>query len=87
MSQDEEGARESWARTTAHHLVDGALAASERSARTHPSPDQIALLREIARRALSHLPNSDDELKNLRDFLAAENLRRPLPGDDEPPWP
>jgi hypothetical protein len=30
MSQDEESARESWARIAARHLVDGALAASER---------------------------------------------------------
>jgi hypothetical protein len=85
MSHDEESARESWARIAARHLVDGALAASERSAGPHPSPDQITLLREIARRALWHLPNSDDELQNLRDSLVIGN--QPPSGDDEPPWP
>ena len=82
MPQDDD-ARESWAKRTAHQLVDGALAASERSAASHPSPDQVALLREIVRRALWHMPNSEDELKSLRDFT--ENLHKP--GADEPPWP
>jgi hypothetical protein len=29
--------------------------------------------------------NSDDELKNLRDYFKIENLRQPHPGDDELP--
>ena len=49
---EDERSRESWARGTAHHVVDGALYASERSAGASPTPDQRVLLRELARRAL-----------------------------------
>jgi hypothetical protein len=31
------------------------------------------------------MPNSDDELKSLRDFFRIENLRQPRPGDDKLP--
>jgi len=37
----DEHARESWARMCAHHVVDGALAASEPADGPLPSPDQI----------------------------------------------
>ena len=84
MAQDSDQ-RESWARMTAHHLVDGALAASERSPGPHPTPDQVALLREIARRALWHMPNSADEGRNLVRHITIENLRQPNPFDDDPP--
>lgn len=73
----DEFGRESWARATAHHLVAAAMRAAER----YPKPDQVALLREIARRALWHTPNSDDELKKLRDYFKIENLRQPHQGD------
>jgi hypothetical protein len=46
---------------SAHHAVEGALAASERSGGPLPSPDQVALLREIARRALWQPNPFDDE--------------------------
>jgi hypothetical protein len=36
-------------------------------------------------RAIWHLPNSDDEIKRLRDYFKIENLRQPHPFDDEPP--
>jgi len=81
----DEHERESWARASAHHIVDGALVASERSGSPLPSPDQVALLREIARRALWHIPNSADEVRNLVRFITIENLRQPNPFDDEPP--
>jgi hypothetical protein len=81
----DEHARESWARISAHHLVDGALAASERSGGPLPSPDQVALLREIARRALWHMPNSADEARKLVRYVDIENLRQPNPLDDELP--
>jgi hypothetical protein len=80
----DEHARESWARMSAHHIVDGALAASERSG-PPPSPDQAALLREIARRALWHIPNSREEVRKLVKYLDIENLRQPNPFDDERP--
>jgi hypothetical protein len=83
----DEHAREAWARGTANHIVDGALRASERTHGSLPSPDQVALLREIARRALWHMPDSDDELKKLRDYFKTEDhLRQPHPSDNEPPW-
>ncbi|SDS26915.1 hypothetical protein SAMN05444158_1535 [Bradyrhizobium canariense] len=81
----DEHSREAWARATAHHIVDGALAASERSGGKLPSPDQIALLREIARRALWHIPNSRDEVRKLVKYLDIENLRQPNPFDDDAP--
>jgi hypothetical protein len=81
----DEHSRETWARATAHHIVDGALSASERSGGPLPSPDQVALLREIARRALWHIPNSADEARNLVRYVTIENLRQPNPLDDDPP--
>ena len=80
MSQDEEAKRKVWARRVADRIVDGALTVGERL----PLEDRNALLREIARRALWHMPNSNDELKALRDFFKIENLRQPHPGDDLP---
>jgi hypothetical protein len=80
MSQDEETKRKIWARRVADRIVDGALTVGERL----PEEDRNALLREIARRALWHMPNSNDELKALRNFFKIENLRQPQPGDDLP---
>ena len=61
MTDGDDRARESWA----IYLVDGALAASEHSGRPHvchyQSPDQVALFREIARRALWYIPDSVGE--------------------------
>ena len=81
----DEHEREVWARATANHIVDGALRAAERIQGPLPSPDQVALLREIARRAIWHIPNSDDEMRGLRRYFDIENLRQPHPRDDEPP--
>jgi hypothetical protein len=69
----DEHARESWARATAHHVVGGALSASERL----PPADQAWLLREIARTALWHTPNSGDEVRKLVRFFDIENLGSP----------
>jgi hypothetical protein len=82
---EDEHSRESWARSAARHIVDGALSASERSGGPSPSPGQISLLREIARRALWHMPNSRDEVRKLTRWLDIENLRHPNPFDDDPP--
>jgi hypothetical protein len=82
MSEDDlETKRAAWARRAAEHIVDGVLTAIER----YPSQDRAALLREIARQAICHMPNSDDELKKLRDYFKIENLREPHPFDDELP--
>jgi hypothetical protein len=86
MSQDDEAKRTIWAQRTAQQIVDGGLTAAER----YSAPDQHALLREIARRALWHLPNSSDEIRDLARHFYLANLRKPQPGDDdvpdEPPW-
>jgi hypothetical protein len=81
----DEHARESWARASAHHIVDGALSASECSGGPLPSSDQVALLREISRRALWHMPNSAEEVRKLVRYITMENLRQPNPLDDDPP--
>jgi hypothetical protein len=82
MAGKGEDSRESWARATAHHIVDGALSASERSGRSLPSPDQIALLREIARRALWHMWASMRtqcimQLRRSNTVNLPTNIRRP----------
>ena len=65
MSQDEEAKQATWARRAAEHIVDGMLATSERL----DGQDQMMLMREIARRAIWHMPNSSDELRELRQAL------------------
>jgi len=82
--------RDIWAEATAAHIVDGALSASERPGGPLPNADQIALLREIAKRALWLMPDSSDEVRGLARHLYLESLRQPHPRDDappdEPPW-
>jgi len=81
MSKDDvEAKRTAWARKAAEHLVDGLLAATERATGPRPTADQIALLREIALRALSHMPHSGSEARRLVRHFDIENLRHP---DDE----
>jgi hypothetical protein len=83
---DSNKTRETWAKRNAQLLVDGILGVSERSGWPyHPTPDQVALLREIARRALWHMPNSGDEVCALVRHFDIENLRKPHPGDDAAP--
>jgi hypothetical protein len=71
--------RDIWAAATAMHIVDGALSASERSGGRLPNADQVALLREIAKRALWHMPNSADEARKLVRYVDIENLRQTEP--------
>ena len=82
-----EHAREGWARMVARYIINGALGASERSPLSWPppSPDQAALLREIAKLALWHLPDAADEARQLVKTMEIERLKQPHPGDDEPP--
>jgi hypothetical protein len=48
----------------------GILGVSEHSGWPwHPTPDQIVLLREIARRAIWHMPNSRDEARELVHYF------------------
>jgi hypothetical protein len=51
----------------------------------YPAPDQMALLREVARRALWHMPNSSDEIRDLARHFYLENLHQPHPRDDDQP--
>jgi hypothetical protein len=61
------------------------LAASERSGGPLPNAHQVALLREIAKRALFHLPNAGDEARKLVRYIDIANLRQPNQLDDDPP--
>ena len=81
MPQDDEAKRTIWARRAAEGIVDGVLTAAERLS----AVDQAALLREMARRALWHMPNSRDEVRELVRHFDIENLRQPNPFDDDPP--
>ena len=80
---DSDKARESWAKRNAQYLVDGIVGVSERSGWPwHPTPDHIALLREIARRAIWHMPNSGDEVREVARHF---DIDKPHPGDDGAP--
>ena len=82
MSKEEEAAKQTiWACRAAERIVDGVLTAIER----YPSGDRAALLREVARRALWHMPNSSGELQDLARRFFIENLRQPHPRDSDPP--
>jgi hypothetical protein len=83
MSQgDSDKSSETWAKRNAQHLVDGILGASERSGWPwHPTPDQVALLREIARRAIWHMPNSREEVRALVPYF---DSAAKLHSDDDP---
>ena len=70
LEYDSDKARENWAKRNAQYLVDGILGISERSGWPwHPTTDQIALLREIARRAIWHMPNSRNEARELVQYF------------------
>jgi hypothetical protein len=75
--------REVWARMVANNLVGAALGASERVEHSGPppSPDQTALLREIARLALWHMPNAPEEARQLVRSMEIERLKQPHPAD------
>jgi hypothetical protein len=84
----EDHAREGWARMVARHLVSAALAATERSPSSGtppPTPDQQALLREIAKLALWHMRDAPKEARELVRVMQIERLKQAHPGDDLPP--
>jgi hypothetical protein len=82
MPQDDgEAKRTIWARRAAQHIIDGVLTAIER----YPRLDQTALLREIVRRAIWHMPDSAHEVRDLARHFEIDNLRRLHPGDDKLP--
>ena len=72
--------RDEWAQRTARHIVGGALSATE----PLPQADRDALLREIAKQSLWHMPDSREEVGKLKNWLEIENLRQPHPGDKPP---
>jgi hypothetical protein len=74
--------REVWARGVADRIVAAAMLATERSGQGPlPTSDQVAMLREITRKALWHMPNAVDEARNLTKWITVEGLRQPHPGD------
>jgi hypothetical protein len=85
--QREEHAREGWARMVAYDLIGVALLASERSpsdGTPAPSPDQQAMLREIATLALWHMKNAPAEARELVRIMEIERLKQPHRGDPPP---
>ena len=81
----DEHKRESWARASARHVIGGALSMSERFCGQPRSADQNSLLRETARLALWHMPNSHDEVRKLVAWLDIQNMRQPHPLDPAAP--
>jgi hypothetical protein len=80
----DEHSRESWALATADQFIGGILRATERSEESLPTRDQIALLRQIAKLSLWHMPNSRLEVRELVKFIDLENIKQPHPKDDPP---
>jgi hypothetical protein len=78
--EQEQYERESWARGAARNIVGGAMRTCERL----PPADQVALLREIAKLSLWHMPNSRDEARGLVKFVDIENIKQPHPRDAPP---
>jgi hypothetical protein len=83
----EEHLREGWARMVADQVIGAAMLASERSPCTGPppGPDQRAMLREIVKLALWHMPNAVEEARELVRYLTIERFKQPHRGDDPPP--
>ena len=73
---------EGWAYRHAERLVAIALAASEFLGRSA----QQSLLRTIARRALSHLPNAPFEARELAKAMEIESMKYPNSHDDPPSY-
>jgi hypothetical protein len=80
LTERDEHQRESWARGAARAIVGGAMRAVENL----PREDHTALLREIAKQSLWHIPNSHDEVRKLKDWLDIENIKQPHPYDPPP---
>jgi hypothetical protein len=76
----EDHSREAWARRVADNLVSAVMLTCERTA-AHV-PDQNAVLREIAKLALWHMPNATIEARELVRTMEIEKLKQPHPGDD-----
>jgi hypothetical protein len=81
----DEHERESWARAAASHGIGGTLRMSERVTGSTRSADQNSLLRETARLALWHMPNSRDEVRELVRWLDLQNMLQPHPLDPASP--
>lgn len=75
LAEQDQHARESWARGAARDIVGGAMRTAERL----PRADQTFLLREIAKLALWQIPNSHDEVRQLTKWLDMQNLSQPHP--------
>ena len=77
LPERDEYHREGWARATARHFIEGMLRATERL----PYTDRNAVLREMAKWCLWHIPNSRDEVRHLKDWVDILNLKQPHPTD------
>jgi hypothetical protein len=81
LLQRDEHEREVWARHVAQNVVSVAMVATERM----PTADRDAVLREIAKLALWHMPNAPDEARQLVRTMQIDVLKQsPHPRDDPP---
>jgi hypothetical protein len=78
--KEKEYERESWPRGVARDIVGEAVSATKRL----PCDEQQVLLREIARWALWHLPNSSYEARKIAKWLDIEDTRQPHPHNAPP---
>jgi hypothetical protein len=80
MNDKKDKSPDGWAYRHAERLVAIALAASEPLGRSA----QHSLLRTIARRALSRLPNAPFEARELAKAMEIESMKYPHSNDDPP---
>lgn len=80
LFERDEHEREIWARHVARHVVAVAMIASERM----PSADRDAVLREIAKLALWHMPDAASEARELVRTMQIEGLKQPHERDSPP---
>jgi hypothetical protein len=78
MNEKNDKAPEEWVYRHAERLIAVALGASEHL----PLSARTALLRAIARRALSHLPNATFEARELAKAIEVESMSRRSPFRD-----
>jgi hypothetical protein len=81
LTERDQHEREVWAKNAADRLISGAMRISERL----PLEEQTALLRQIAKIALWHLPNASTEARQIARTMDIEALKSPHPRDDRAP--
>jgi hypothetical protein len=84
FTQHDQYELEVWAKNAADRLISSAMLITECSTTNHRE-NQNALLREIAKIALWHMPNASTEARQLAKLMDIEALKNPHPRDDPAP--